>query len=108
MYKFYLFLGEEGEKEENIISESDAEEPEVEEEEGEEEEKSESEDEEGPRVSASKSKLKNYYKLIADHKEIVRNVMSLQGALLLLKPDVMKCTEVSFSDFFCYIKMKSW
>ncbi|KAK6618885.1 hypothetical protein RUM44_003266 [Polyplax serrata] len=46
-----------------------------------------------PKVTASKYKLKNYYKLIAEHKEIVRNIMSLQGAMLLLKPDVLKCTE---------------
>lgn len=46
------------------------------------------------RDDGSRGKLKNYYRLIADHKEVVRNVMSMQGAVLLLKPDVMKCTEV--------------
>lgn len=89
--------------EEKVIAENTSEEgqnniSEEEEEEGNEVGDNINEDE--SKISVPKKKLKNYYKIIADHKEIVRNVMSLQGAMLLLKPDVIKCTEVSFFPLF--------
>ncbi|EEB13574.1 ciliary dynein heavy chain, putative [Pediculus humanus corporis] len=82
---------EEEDEGEKLITEESQEHEENEEEEILEEE--ENELEHGLKKGSFKTKLKNYYKLIADHKEIVRNVMSLQGAMLLLKPDVIKCNE---------------
>lgn len=37
---------------------------------------------------------KNYYKIVSEHKEIVRILMSLQGVMYLLKPDVAKLLKV--------------
>ncbi|XP_076166225.1 dynein heavy chain 8, axonemal kl-3 [Ptiloglossa arizonensis] len=36
----------------------------------------------------SNKNSKNYYQIISDHKEIVRSVMSLQGAIIALKDDI--------------------
>ncbi|CAK9824517.1 Dynein axonemal heavy chain 8 [Anthophora retusa] len=36
----------------------------------------------------NKATYKNYYQVISDHKEIVRSVMSLQGAILAIKQDI--------------------
>lgn len=38
----------------------------------------------------------NYHKTVAEHKEIVRIFMSLQGAMYLTKPDVVNLLEVTF------------
>lgn len=37
---------------------------------------------------------KNYYKIVAENKEIIRIFLSLQGAMYLLKPDVVKLLKV--------------
>ncbi|XP_022920277.2 dynein axonemal heavy chain 8 [Onthophagus taurus] len=37
--------------------------------------------------------LRNYYKSVSEHKEIVRMFMGLQGAMYMLKPDVAKLLE---------------
>lgn len=37
----------------------------------------------------------NYYKIVAEHKEIVRIVMGLQGVLYMLRPDVQLLLGVS-------------
>lgn len=39
----------------------------------------------------------NYFKTVAEHKEIVRMFMSLQGAMYLTKPDVISLLEVRIS-----------
>lgn len=38
--------------------------------------------------------LKNYFKTVSEHKEIVRIFMGLQGAMYLLKPDVIRLLQV--------------
>lgn len=38
--------------------------------------------------------LRNYFKTVSDHKEIVRIFMGLQGAMYLLKPDVIRLLQV--------------
>lgn len=40
--------------------------------------------------------MKNYYQLISDHKEIVRCVMSLQGAIMTIKEDIEDLCNVLF------------
>ncbi|XP_076295220.1 dynein heavy chain 8, axonemal kl-3 [Lasioglossum baleicum] len=37
-----------------------------------------------------KTSMKNYYEIISDHKEIVRSVMSLQGAISAYKDDIIQ------------------
>lgn len=41
--------------------------------------------------------MMNYYKSVSEHKEIIRMFMGLQGAMFMLKPDVMKLLEVKIS-----------
>ncbi|CAL7938026.1 unnamed protein product [Xylocopa violacea] len=36
---------------------------------------------------------KNYYQIISEHKEIVRSVMSLQGAIVAIKEDIMEIAD---------------
>lgn len=38
--------------------------------------------------------LRNYYKTVSEHKEIVRIFMGLQGAMYLLQPDVVRLLQV--------------
>lgn len=37
---------------------------------------------------------KSFYKNVVDHKEVVRSMMALQGAIIVLKPDIQKLIEV--------------
>lgn len=39
--------------------------------------------------------LKNYHQTIVDHKEVIRSSMSLQGAILMLKDDIVTLGNVS-------------
>ncbi|XP_026672559.1 dynein heavy chain 8, axonemal-like [Ceratina calcarata] len=53
-------------------------------------------------TDGNKASLKNYYQLISDHKEIVRCVMSLQGAILAIKEDVLQISNM-YSTKYAYI-----
>lgn len=44
--------------------------------------------------------MKNYYQIISDHKEIVRCVMSLQGAIMTIKEDIEDLCNVLLFSFF--------
>lgn len=46
------------------------------------------------------AKIDNYYKAVAEHKEIIRAIRSLQGSLIYLKSDVKKLLEVSESKLY--------
>lgn len=48
--------------------------------------------------------MKNYYQLISDHKEIVRCVMSLQGAIMTIKEDIEDLCNVLLFSFFSTLK----
>lgn len=48
--------------------------------------------------------MKNYYQIISDHKEIVRCVMSLQGAIMTIKEDIEDLCNVLLFSFFSTLK----
>lgn len=50
-------------------------------------------------IDLSKSMLKNYHSSVADHKEIIRISMSLQGAIIMLKDDIATQGNVSIQPF---------
>ncbi|PSN47670.1 Dynein heavy chain 8 [Blattella germanica] len=47
-------------------------------------------DEDGKTDAEDLSNMKSYYKSVSEHKEVMRSLMSLQGAIGLLKPDIAK------------------
>lgn len=44
--------------------------------------------------------LKNYYEIIADHREIIRSMLNLQGSISILKDDVSLLIKVNYYNFF--------
>lgn len=43
------------------------------------------------------SGVRNYFRLVSEHKEIVRSVMALQGIMYMYKPDIEKLIKVTIT-----------
>ncbi|KRT82784.1 hypothetical protein AMK59_4319, partial [Oryctes borbonicus] len=50
--------------------------------------------------------MKNYYKSVSEHKEIIRMFMGLQGAMFMLKPDVVKLLESYLSYAYLWAETR--
>lgn len=48
------------------------------------------------------SGIRSYFRMVSEHKDIVRSVMALQGILYMYKPDIEKLLNVKiFVSHFC-------
>lgn len=50
------------------------------------------------RSSSSIGGLRSYFRMVSEHKEIVRSVMALQGMMYMYKPDIEKLLKVRRQD----------
>lgn len=66
-------------------------------------------------TSVSVGGIKSYFRMVSEHKDIVRSVMALQGMMYMYKPDIEKLlkvlnacvfTETSLLKIFFDIKLK--
>lgn len=49
----------------------------------------------GSRAGSSISGIRNYFRMVSEHKDIVRSVMALQGMMYKYKPDIEKLLKVN-------------
>lgn len=50
----------------------------------------------GSRSGSSITGIRNYFRMVSEHKDIVRSVMALQGMMYMYKPDIEKLLKVTF------------
>lgn len=55
----------------------------------------------GSKTGSSLAGIRNYFRMVSEHKDIVRSVMALQGMMFMYKPDIEKLLKV------CYLIMKT-
>lgn len=48
----------------------------------------------GSRSGSSILGIRNYFRMVSEHKDIVRSVMALQGMMFMYKPDIEKLLQV--------------
>lgn len=57
--------------------------------------------------------LRNYFRMVSEHKDIVRSVMALQGMMYMFKPDLEKLMKVTrliicilvYSEFILFLRI---
>lgn len=42
--------------------------------------------------------VRSYFRMVSEHKEIVRSVMALQGMMYMFKPDIEKLLKVGLTE----------